>query len=374
MFCSKCGKELKGSDSFCPNCGAKVGGGRREINIGKVGEKLRSMIPSGSALSQNRLNALGSMKPWFFAAIALLILCCVLIGKNMLSVEVEVLFYSETLEIGLFEDRKGLNVIAVIGYILAVGVMLLPVLENDDWKKIHLLPALIMPVLGLAWFGITAMSGGEILAEYEDYADISVGVTTSGWFFLITSVLTVIAAVKNYKEIPEMQGYEDYDEEDEEEEENDLHYMQLQASRWREPVKNSSLTVALMKHKENAPHYAKRTEKHSYGATEEYTYCFSRYDHEFAIKYTVRLSQFAPKAVRVYRAEPNGVRRDVTEELLALKADFKMLVAEIKLDNGLLKVKLRPGTKWIAAEADQKTSEEEVTSVLNSSIALAMED
>lgn len=31
MYCSKCGKEVKDSAAFCPNCGAKV-------NIGAVSE------------------------------------------------------------------------------------------------------------------------------------------------------------------------------------------------------------------------------------------------------------------------------------------------------------------------------------------------
>lgn len=54
MFCSKCGKELRNGDTYCPNCGHKVNGGNGvsmpNIDLGKLQEKGLAVVQSSKNL------------------------------------------------------------------------------------------------------------------------------------------------------------------------------------------------------------------------------------------------------------------------------------------------------------------------------------
>lgn len=202
MYCGKCGKELRNGDPYCSNCGAKVGG--------RGGSDLRSAFSSlvSSVTGTDPFAMLGDAKPVFFISLVCQILCCILIGMEMLTVKVDLYFFAESARIGLFDDRGLLSFLAHVGYIVSAAALLLPVFRKTVWGKMELLPAVIMPLLGLLLFVICVVRGSGALGDYEDLANVSISLTGAGWMFLITSVAAVLVSWMGMKKIPAEQEYQ----------------------------------------------------------------------------------------------------------------------------------------------------------------------
>lgn len=203
MYCRRCGKEMGESDAFCPQCGTKAANDRprssSELKVPKIHE----------ILNHSRIARLGGVKWHFCAGILLFAVCTLLAGKEMILFEYDVWYYGDSVSVGLLEEYSFLRFLYRAAYFAALAWAVYPMIRDEEWQKHHLMPVLVVAVLGIALVGITLLSGVDAVGTAGktnglsswDWVDITIGLTTEGWIFLVASIMAVVLLYKTSKEI-----------------------------------------------------------------------------------------------------------------------------------------------------------------------------
>ena len=182
MYCSKCGKEVKNTDGYCPNCGAKIGSSGMGLNLSADTRDFVHQV----------LKKLKAAPKIYYASILLLILCAFLIGNSMFQVSYK-LFTAYSYEMTMFESKESWETVFILGYAAAILVLLYPMLLEKEWKTWQFIPGIVVPGTSLIWFFavlIKAASGTD-LGAYSDFADalnFSAGLTPNAILFLLASI------------------------------------------------------------------------------------------------------------------------------------------------------------------------------------------
>lgn len=94
-YCSKCGKEIAGTESFCPVCGTKIPGDGAENSAPLFSQAPKSASYSGyTGKIINSYNNLKEAKPLFLATAAAFILNIALMFSDM--IEIRIIFSSKS--------------------------------------------------------------------------------------------------------------------------------------------------------------------------------------------------------------------------------------------------------------------------------------
>lgn len=217
MYCRKCGKEMGERDAFCPRCGEKVVGGSPMTMRG-----LKAPTVSG-ILSNSRIARLGAMKWYFFVGTFLLLVCALLAGKEMIMFKYDVWIYGDSMSVGLLEGYDFLRFVFRAVYFAAVIWAAYPIVKDEEWKKHHLMPAFAISIIGLGVFGITLLSGFDVVGSAGggwsgdvyygsgtsswDWIDVTIGLTNAGWIFLASSAVSAVLMYKVSRNIMGEQTY-----------------------------------------------------------------------------------------------------------------------------------------------------------------------
>lgn len=191
MFCSKCGKELKETDGFCPRCGSKVGGKPQ---------------PEPQTKPAARIGGLQGHAGVYLTALVCLIISLVFLGHDMYELTIDKM---EEFEEGftMFEDTEVWQPLLTVGYLAAMAAMLWPVIVGQPFSKGHFALGTWVPVVSVGRFAYVLLTvKGKIadedgMEEIMEAFGIELGLTDEAWVFLAISVLTVILCVRAGRDI-----------------------------------------------------------------------------------------------------------------------------------------------------------------------------
>lgn len=175
MFCQKCGKEVSGSNGYCPNCGAKI---EKDTDTRQINDRV--------------LQKLSTIPKRYYLAILCQIISIFLVGSSMFQVSAK-MFTSYTYKITLFEGKDMWKALFIFGYLATVLSMAPPIFVNWSWKRWNFIPGIVMPIAALIWMFsafIMALNRVDLGAymELADALDISATLTANAWIFMLSSV------------------------------------------------------------------------------------------------------------------------------------------------------------------------------------------
>lgn len=198
MFCSKCGNELSGYVSYCPNCGAKVGGGRGQININFSSREIKEKASSVKSNVLASANGLGKNMILTVITIALLFLALII----SLSPTFEVKAFGATFYSLCVFDLDGLEFLkslTIILYSAAIIATILPFILHKEWRPAFLVPALLSAIWSAVWFIIVYIVGSKETQEYDSFATF--GANMSGWLLIIITIATIAICIKLIRDL-----------------------------------------------------------------------------------------------------------------------------------------------------------------------------
>lgn len=189
MFCKNCGKELESGENFCSRCGTKA-----EEKKAIADAHINNALVTG-------LGRLGESKIVFFASVLLQIISVFLLGQIVISANYEIYYYTSSVEITLFEEKEFLKTLFILGYLLAIVLMLLPILTNKRWGTKNFAVGIAMPVLVLILFVATVVLAKKEVVSNEYYEllkniDFSIEITEYGWGLILASVMAGLLTYK----------------------------------------------------------------------------------------------------------------------------------------------------------------------------------
>lgn len=204
MFCWKCGKEIPDDASFCSSCGSKQEMTRKAFSFENIHfNNVRVSLPEKKQIGRIA-DRLGDAKIYFFSTIAGLVLALFLLGGEMFEVTFE--FLSTRVErFTMFEDRNFLKFLCVVGYLLAVALLMLPLFAGKEWTGWNIYPAMGVPVFTVLVLLLIMVSAKNQMADswMMDAVDAKASLTTGGWFLMLISAVTVFCAIKTGQALPD---------------------------------------------------------------------------------------------------------------------------------------------------------------------------
>lgn len=206
MFCYKCGKEIPDDASFCSGCGTRQDAGKKSFSFESIHSgNVKISLPEKKVFS-GRLDILGGCKPYFFCAVAGLVLALFFLGAQMFEVTFE--FMSTRVErFSMFEDREFLKFLFIVAYLLSAVLMLVPFATKKEWETWNVYPAICVPIISVVVLMFIMISAKNRMADSWMMEAVKAKATLSagGWFFVLISVVTAVCAVKSALSIGEAQ-------------------------------------------------------------------------------------------------------------------------------------------------------------------------
>lgn len=191
MYCSKCGKQIADDVKFCSYCGSSVNG--------QTGASVKT--------SSNQVASLLQEKKWtLWGAVLGCIVSLFLLGAEMFEITYTA-FWSNTESFTMFGDKAFFKFLFIVGYIVAAGVMVLPMIREEEWTDWNFWPAVGLPVVSLIvlFFVIIVMKSKVSSDELMEAIKATVKVSTKGWVFILSNIATCVLAFKAGSDIGEMQ-------------------------------------------------------------------------------------------------------------------------------------------------------------------------
>ncbi len=191
MYCTKCGNELKNSESFCPNCGTKVGESGKQIGLNDLADYSKDKFTDVKSNFNVGLANLGKYKMIFFVNLALVILNMFICTAPLFEAS-SILGISKS--ITLFEDSDGLKVIFVILYLISAVLIVLPLLLKKAVTGKYFLLEKIITIASASWFFILWCFAG-VVAD-SSYGTVSFKISFLGVLFILATVGAIILSFK----------------------------------------------------------------------------------------------------------------------------------------------------------------------------------
>ena len=200
MFCSKCGNEVKQTDTFCSKCGASIKDGANRGYI--AGSQIDFQLPGVKNLHGNTIT--------LFLGAILLLICACLAGTKAFQINYSVFFAAEKLELTMFENAEMVLVLFIMGYLASIIVMLFPLKTGKLWEKKDFIPAKIMPILGIIAFVVSfstvrnKLNDGGLVGNIVEF---EMKLSTGVWVFLLASAISEVLIIKASQNIIGAQIY-----------------------------------------------------------------------------------------------------------------------------------------------------------------------
>lgn len=204
MYCSKCGKEIRDGDIYCGVCGTKVNSEHAANTISGPGPTAKRDI------IMERLGKVGEDMKVYLLCVLLPILSMLFMGNNMFEVSYDLFGYSNTLEYTMFEGKDFIKIIFYIGYIVAAGMLVLPLIQDTKWELKHFAVGIGMPIASAILFAVSLFSVKNEVATGQ-YAsvmsaiDVKVAISINAWLFLIISAVMALMTYKAYVDMTNTQ-------------------------------------------------------------------------------------------------------------------------------------------------------------------------
>jgi len=192
MYCMKCGKEIREGEQYCGGCGTKAGQTESK-RIPQIGNMPQLSIP------KYEMGRIDDCNLFFVLSLILSFVCLFLMNSVQWTVSVEVWGYTESVEMGLFENSKFLRIVFYAGYIVAACLLALPVFTDKKWATKNLMAGKVIPVAAIVAVIIARMFLKQKVYNNSEYADIlrmvdlEIGMAPTAWFFITANIAMFVS-------------------------------------------------------------------------------------------------------------------------------------------------------------------------------------
>lgn len=205
MYCKNCGSEMKTGERICPQCGAESDKKlRKTLSLTKI----KCKLPERYKPLQTKLEAISLAN---YLIVALLVASLFILWGDVFQVSYKLLA-EEKIKIPMFPQAPTMRVWRICyfhGYLMALFLMVLPLIQEKSWRKWNFVGAFVMPVAALLWllsFCLMLMQEGtaelaNTLGILSNLIDLKINLSVSGWLFVLISLAVPVISSFEMKKL-----------------------------------------------------------------------------------------------------------------------------------------------------------------------------
>ncbi len=176
MKCQKCGKEVNWDEQYCQECKDSMG-------------VVSSNNTRHSRLWDSFVSGIVNLKnnaPLLLANMIMLVLCVFFMFLPQIGVSAFGLLEEN---VNVYFDVPALGIIGLCLYGFAIYAMVKPLFTQITWTRKNFVPAIVVAIIEIVYLLLVWIAGEDSNRE-SIYGLAEVGLTWSGWLFLILNVAT----------------------------------------------------------------------------------------------------------------------------------------------------------------------------------------